>query len=100
MIYEQEGGERMSKSKEPYTPDNWDLPIFSHGEKIKSRAVVVGLTKGEAYAIADHIDRTLIQEIRNDTDIDSMEWLRNIIHGYEKLCAASGFVGLTESEVE
>ena len=90
----------MSKSKEPYTPDNWDLPIFNHGEQIESRAVVVGLTKDEAYAIAEHIDHTLIQEIRNDTDIDSLGWLKNIIHGYEKLCAASGFVGLTESEVE
>ena len=27
-----------------------------------------------------------------------MEWLRNIIHAYEKLCKGSGYVGLTESD--
>lgn len=60
----------------------------------------IDLTKDEAYAIANHIDSTLIEEIRSDVDIDSMQWLRNIIHGYEKLCRMSGYVGLTESEVE
>ena len=30
------------------------------------------LSKAEAEAIANHIDMTLIQTIRNDTDIDSM----------------------------
>ena len=54
------------------------------------------LTKNEAFTIAQHIDDTLFQAIRNDVDIDSMEWLRNIIHGYEKLCKYSGYVGLTE----
>lgn len=54
------------------------------------------LTKDEAHAIAEHIDKTLYSEIRNDIDIDSMRWLRNIIHGYEKLCEYSGYVGLTE----
>ena len=81
-----------------YISDNWDLPIFMHygkGEEMQTE-----LTKDEAYAIADHIDRTLIQEIRNDVDIDSLQWLRNIIHGYEKLCLMSGFIGLTESEVK
>lgn len=54
------------------------------------------LTKDEAYAIANHIDSTLFDSIRNDVEIDSMEWLRNVIHGYEKLCEFSGYVGLTE----
>lgn len=42
------------------------------------------------------IDETLIDTIRNDTDIDSIQWLRNVIHGYEKLCQYGGYVGLTE----
>ena len=56
------------------------------------------LTKDEAYAIAEFIDMNLIQVIRSDDDIDSMRWLKNIIHGYEKLCKISGYVGLTEKE--
>jgi len=56
----------------------------------------VGLKKSEAYSIAEQIDHTLIQEIRNDLDIDSMGWLRNIIHGYEKLCKYGDYQGATE----
>lgn len=55
------------------------------------------LTKDEATAVANHIDMTLFQSIRDDTEIDSMTWLRNIVRAYEKLCAYSGYVGLTES---
>ena len=55
------------------------------------------LTKDEAYAIADFIEINLMQVIRNDVDIDSMRWLKNMIHGYEKLCVYSGYVGLTET---
>ena len=54
------------------------------------------LTKKEAYALADFIDFALYDRIRNDTDIDSMEWLKSIVHAYEKLCEFSGYVGLTE----
>lgn len=54
------------------------------------------LTKDEAYALADFIDIALYDRIRNDTDIDSMTWLKNMLHAYEKLCAFSGYVGLTE----
>ena len=57
---------------------------------------VDNLTKDEAYAICDFISMNLIDVIRNDIDIDSMQWLRNIIRGYEKLCTFSGYVGLTE----
>ena len=55
------------------------------------------LTKNEAFAIAQHIDFTLFDTIRTDTDIASMTWLRNIIHAYEKLCEYSGYVGVTEN---
>ena len=58
------------------------------------------LTKAEAHAIAEHIDMTLLEAIRNDTDIDSMTWVKNIVHGYEKLCSFSGYVGLTERPPE
>lgn len=58
----------------------------------------IQLTKDEAYAIANHIDFTLIQTIRDDTDIDSLQWLKNMIHGYEKLCDYSGYQGLTEDK--
>lgn len=58
------------------------------------------LTVDEAYAIADFIAMNLIDVIRNDTDIDSMKWLRGIIHGYEKLCKFSGYVGYTENNEE
>lgn len=51
----------------------------------------LNLTKNEAYAIANHIDMTLIQSIRDDTEIDSLMWLRNMIHGYEKLCEYGGY---------
>ena len=60
----------------------------------------MNITKDEAYAVANIIDFNLIDIIRNDTDIDSIKWLRNVIHAYEKLCAYSGYVGLTEDEPE
>lgn len=59
----------------------------------------VPLTKGEAAAIANFIDVNLIQTIK-DADFVTMLFLRNIIHGYEKLCAYSGFVGATENREE
>lgn len=58
--------------------------------------VKLDITKDEAYSIANHIDSTLMQTIRDDVDIDSMQWLRNMIHGYEKLCAYSGYIWLTD----
>ena len=58
------------------------------------------LTKDEAFAVAEFIDMNLIQSVRDDTDIDSIQWLRNIIHAYEKLCLKSGYVGLTEHSEE
>ncbi len=58
------------------------------------------LTKKEAYAVAEFIDCNLLDYIRSDTDIDSMEWLKSVVHAYEKMCKASGFVGLTESARE
>lgn len=58
----------------------------------------LNITKAEAEALCNHIDMTLIQTIRADPDIDSMSWLRSMVHVYEKLCAHCGYVGITESE--
>lgn len=55
-----------------------------------------GLSKDEAYALAELADYTLIDYIRENCDVDSMEWLKNVVRGYEKLCEVSGYVGLTE----
>ena len=55
------------------------------------------LTKDEAYVLAEFIDMNFFEFLRNNVDVDSMQWLKNMIHAYEKLCKFSGFVGLTES---
>ena len=57
------------------------------------------LTKDEAYAVADMIGSYIYDAIRANTDIDSMQWLRNLIHAYEKCCKDSGYVALTD-EIE
>lgn len=59
--------------------------------------MIIDLTKGEAYAVADIIDTYIFQMIRDDLDIDNISWLRNILNAYDKLCDASGYVGLTDS---
>jgi len=56
----------------------------------------LNLTKDEAYALADMVSTTIFDQIRNDPGVDSLQWLRNIVHAYEKLCDYSGYVGLTE----
>jgi len=57
----------------------------------------VKLTKGEAYSLAEFIDMSLIDFIRDNTDMDSMAWLKNMVNAYVKLCKYSGFIGLTEN---
>ena len=54
------------------------------------------LTKIEAYAVADLINLTLFETIRNNPEIDNMRWLINLVHAYEKLCEQSGYAGATE----
>ena len=49
------------------------------------------LTKSEAHAVAELIDLTLLDTIRQDTDIDSMLWLRRIVSAYEKLAQYGGY---------
>lgn len=45
---------------------------------------VVILTQDEAVSLADFLEIHLIDDIRNDTDIDSLEWLANMISIYKK----------------
>lgn len=56
------------------------------------------LTRDEAFAVACHIDSTLIDYIRNNADVDNMRWLCGMASAYRKLCKYSGYVGLTERE--
>ena len=58
----------------------------------------MNLTKDEAYSLAEFVDMQLIDYIRADTEIDSIQWLRNVIHAYEKLCKHSGYCGMTEGK--
>ena len=44
----------------------------------------ITLTKDEAISLADFLEIHLIDDIRNDTDIDSLEWLANMISIYKK----------------
>ena len=62
----------------------------------KMKTKTVELTEGEAYSLAEFIDTNIFDTIRNDRDIDSIQWLKNIVHAYEKMCEVSGYVGLTE----
>ena len=56
----------------------------------------MNLTKDEAYAVASFIDSDLIEMIRRDTDIDSLGWVINMVTAYQKLCAFSGYHGMTD----
>ena len=54
------------------------------------------LTRQEASAVAEFIDIHIFPAIREDTEWDSFQNLRNLIHGYEKLCEISGYKGVTD----
>ena len=58
------------------------------------------LTKGEAYSLAEFIDMNLLDSIRKDENIDSMLWLKHMLSIYEKACALSGYVGVTEAGMD
>ena len=42
------------------------------------------ITKDECETLVDLIECNLFTIIREDTDIDSLEWLLNIMHVYER----------------
>lgn len=70
------------------------VTINDENENLKLQNVTIN--KAEAYAIAEFIDANIFEAIRADTDWDSFQNLRNLIHGYEKCCKISGFVGVTD----
>lgn len=57
------------------------------------------LTKDEAYAVAEFIDGNLYNYIRSDEEIDSMQWLRSVLHAYEKMCAVSRWICMEKGAV-
>lgn len=54
------------------------------------------LTRQEAAAVAEFIDIHIFPAIREDMEWDNFSYLRNLIHGYEKLCEFSGYRGVTD----
>lgn len=45
---------------------------------------MVELTKGEAESLMNHLEIYIIQEIRDDDAYDSLSYLLDLIHVYEK----------------
>jgi len=45
---------------------------------------MVELTKDEAETLKNHLEFYIIQEIKDDADYDSIDYLTNLIHVYEK----------------
>ena len=43
------------------------------------------LTQQEAFTLAEILDMNLFQIIRNDPDIDNIDWLLNVVSAYNKL---------------
>ena len=59
---------------------------------------MIDLTKSEARNLAEFIEMTIFESIRNDTDIDNPMWLLDIMHAYEKLSEYGGYVSLYKSD--
>lgn len=51
----------------------------------------LGLTKQEAGALANFVDFWIFDAIRKDPEADNVKWLINLVSGYQKLCAFSGY---------
>lgn len=49
----------------------------------------IPFTLDECKNLADHIELTLFETIRNDPDIDNIEWLVSIMSAYTKLVNAA-----------
>lgn len=49
----------------------------------------IPFTIDECKNLADHIELTLFETIRNDPDIDNIEWLVTIMSAYTKLVNAA-----------
>ena len=51
---------------------------------------MVELTKAEAETLKNHPELYIIQEIKDDADYDSIDYLTSLIHIYEKCKAEEG----------
>lgn len=51
---------------------------------------MIELTKAEAEALKNHLEFYIIQEIKDDADYDSIDYLTILIHIYEKCKAEEG----------
>lgn len=49
---------------------------------------MIEITRDEASSLADMIESSLFDIIRGDVDIDSMDWLCNVVGVYQKCKAA------------
>lgn len=45
----------------------------------------IELTKGQCESLVDFIEGHLLDAIRNDTDIDNLNWVRNILNVHQVL---------------
>ena len=46
---------------------------------------MIDLTKSQCTNIADFIEMNIFQYIRDDTEIDNMDWLIDMVDAYKKL---------------
>lgn len=53
-------------------------------DEMNNRADMIMLTKDECESLLDWLEIHFIDDIRNDTDADSMEWLSNMVSIYNK----------------
>ena len=53
-------------------------------EEKNCRADMILLTRDECESLLDWLEIHFIDDIRGDTDVDSMEWLSNMISIYNK----------------
>ena len=52
---------------------------------------MIEITKDEAESLVDFIEMNIFDIIRNDPDIDSIEWLENIMAIYKKCKAGNQY---------
>lgn len=51
---------------------------------------MIEITKAEAETLKIHLEWYIIQEIKDDADYESIDYLTNLIHIYEKCKAEEG----------
>ena len=45
---------------------------------------MIEITESEAKSLFNHLEYYIIKEVQDDVDYDSMEYLSNLVHVYEK----------------